>query len=491
MWSSPDKKGYAQSPTRDNVVQNYRNKGVEQPNRFRDPVFALLFISMIIATVVTSIMYGPEVGEVDGDEANGWLVVAAIQGVTAIILGLLSLSFMIAFAESLIQITLIGSIILCFVASGIMFVEGLVGGGVIWLMIGLISCLYSYCVWHRIPFAAATLKTGLTAVKSNLGLMVCAIVSLFVAFGWTIWWVVNYLGIAYQENGGNDGDASGLNGGIVFALLICFYWAHQVISNVVHVTVAGTVGTWWFNPLAASSCCSTGVTSSLKRATTFSFGSICLGSLLVAILNALRAMVHSARYADDGIIVCIADCILGCLESIMEYFNRWAFIYCGLYGYSFMEAGKNVIRLFKARGWTMIINDDLVGNVLAFQSLGVGAICGGVGLLANEINPQWFDADGNDENNGDIDIKWIIFFIGLLIGALFSSIMFNVVQSAVDTTVVCFAEAPVDFQRNYPDLYDQMSESWLKCFPGLWSGEESLVATGVQPNTDNVRTANV
>ncbi|GMH62148.1 hypothetical protein TL16_g03416 [Triparma laevis f. inornata] len=195
-------------------------------------------------------------------------------------------------------------------------------------------------------------------------------VSLFVAFGWTIWWVVNYLGIAYQENGGNDGDASGLNGGIVFALLICFYWAHQVISNVVHVTVAGTVGTWWFNPLAASSCCSTGVTSSLKRATTFSFGSICLGSLLVAILNALRAMVHSARNNDDGIIVCIADCILGCLESIMEYFNRWAFIYCGLYGYSFMEAGKNVIRLFKARGWTMIINDDLVGNVLAFQSLG-------------------------------------------------------------------------------------------------------------------------
>ena len=187
----------------------------------------------------------------------------------AIGLGLLSLSFMIAFAESLIQITLISSIVLCFVASTFMMVEGLIGGGVIWLMIGLISCLYAYCVWHRIPFAAATLKTGLTAVKSNLGLMIAAIVSLFIAFAWTIWWVLNYLGIAYQENGGNQGDAGGLNGGIVFALLICFYWAHQVISNVVHVTVAATVGTWRFNPLAASSCCSTGVTSSLKRATTF------------------------------------------------------------------------------------------------------------------------------------------------------------------------------------------------------------------------------
>ena len=181
-----------------------------------------------------------------------------------------------------------------------------------------------------------------------------------------------------------------INGGIIFALLICFYWAHQVISNVVHVTTAGTVGTWWFNPPLANSCCSSGVSSSLKRATTFSFGSICLGSLLVAILQAIRAIVHSARNSDDGIVVCLADCILGCLEAIMEYFNRWAFIYVGLYGYNFMDAGRNVIRLFKSRGWTMIINDDLVSNVLFFQSLGIGAVCGGIGMVANEINGDWF-----------------------------------------------------------------------------------------------------
>ena len=51
---------------------------------------------------------------------------------------------------------------------------------------------------------------------------------------------------------------------------------------------------------------------------------------------------------------------MGIIEAIVEYFNRWAFIYVGLYGYSFMEAGQNVMTLFKARGWTMIITDDLV-----------------------------------------------------------------------------------------------------------------------------------
>lgn len=106
-----------------------------------------------------------------------------------------------------------------------------------------------------------------------------------------------------------------MNGGIIFLLLVCFYWGHQVISNVVHVTVAGTVGTWWFNPVLANSCCSSGVTSSFKRATTFSFGSICLGSLIVAIVNAVRSMVRMMRNSDDGIVICIADCILGCIEG--------------------------------------------------------------------------------------------------------------------------------------------------------------------------------
>lgn len=39
-----------------------------------------------------------------------------------------------------------------------------------------------------------------------------------------------------------------------------------------------------------------------------------------------------------------------------------AFVYVGLYGYSYIEAGKNVITLFKNRGWEAIIADDLISN---------------------------------------------------------------------------------------------------------------------------------
>lgn len=136
-----------------------------------------------------------------------------------------------------------------------------------------------------------------------------------------------------------------------------------------HVTTAGVVGTWWWAPLEASSFWSTALTDSLFRATTYSFGSICFGSLLVAIVQALRALEYHARSNDDlQLLACIIQCILACIQGIIEELNRWAYVYCGIYGFSYLEAGRNVIQLFKAKGWTAIITDDLADNVRLLRS---------------------------------------------------------------------------------------------------------------------------
>jgi hypothetical protein len=61
------------------------------------------------------------------------------------------------------------------------------------------------------------------------------------------------------------------------------------------------------------------------RSLTTSFGSICLGSLVVALIQALREVVRSMRENDDSIVACCAECLIGCIESLVEYFNKWAF----------------------------------------------------------------------------------------------------------------------------------------------------------------------
>lgn len=245
-------------------------------------------------------------------------------------------------------------------------------------------CLYQ--VWPRIPFAACNLVTAATAVRENLGLAFYAYVSFFLTFGWAVWWAATAISTLFvlgdcHADGTCDQPTNGL---VVFLLFVSYYWAVQVIGNVVHVTTAGVTGTWWMQPpstISSSSCCSPTVRDSWLRAMTYSFGSICLGSLIVAIISAMREFVHMLRENGDSMLACCAECLLACIESMAEYFNKWAFVFVGIYGFSFVEAGQNVIGLFKSRGWTTIITDDLCDRALLLTSFLVGLVNGLVGLL--------------------------------------------------------------------------------------------------------------
>ncbi len=73
-----------------------------------------------------------------------------------------------------------------------------------------------------------------------------------------------------------------------------------------------------------------------------------------------------------GVGAMLGECIIGCLRSLMEYYNRWAFVYVGMYGGSFMTSGKQAMDLFRSRGFTAILNDDLTSQALHFVSLSCG-----------------------------------------------------------------------------------------------------------------------
>lgn len=63
-----------------------------------------------------------------------------------------------------------------------------------------------------------------------------------------------------------------------------------------------------------------------------------------------------------------------------------AYVYVGVYGYPYLEAGRNVIQLFQNKGWSVIITDDLCDRVLFMVSLGVGFLTGIVGWAAAATN---------------------------------------------------------------------------------------------------------
>lgn len=107
-----------------------------------------------------------------------------------------------------------------------------------------------------------------------------------------------------------------------------------------------------------------------------------------------------ARDDENGALACVAclaECVLNCLESIMEYFNQWAYVYVGIYGYDFRTSGKAVMDLFANRGWTAVINDDLTSSALTVGALGVGVVTAVIGLVVAKFSPdEWFAALGSN-----------------------------------------------------------------------------------------------
>ena len=421
--------------TDDDGIQITWERGEVQQPAFRDVWFAIAFVVHLVAVLGTSVVLGPaawstmkeeaeeetdangnadanintddrdEDGNGDGSDnttsnipgADFWITVVTIATIAAPTLSLLTLGVMSRNAASLIRASLYFSVVLCGMAA-LVFLPLAPPAGILYLiMTGCLIC-YARSVQHKIPFAACNLNCAIRVVKANLGIALVALGVLVALVAFSFSWILAFVGTMsldamkepvpmdqQQYNNGNDEELNSLGGGLALLFLLSFYWTHQVLQNILRSSVAGVVGTWWFTPLEASSFCSPAVRDSFLRSSTYSLGSVAFGSLIVAILQLLRSILRSAandRNNRNGILHCIAACILLYLERIVEYFNKWAYIYVGLYGYDYISAGKKVMNLFKTRGWTAIIADNLVNRLLGIVCLTIGLLTGVATLLA-------------------------------------------------------------------------------------------------------------
>lgn len=470
------------------------SRGEVQPPAFRDKWFAIAFLLHIVTVFAAIIAYYPNLQSAttandktddysDNNDNNsddaftiGWFfTVFGVALVGAPVLSMMVLGVMSRNAKKLLEGSLIVAIAINVILMLVELVAGIPGGAFMHAIVAAILVCYTKSVWNRIPYAASNLKAAVTVIRLNGGITLVSLGALVVLSIWTVAWSVAFAGATLEpdlmttkateqscdsnNNCVQPGDTTVTPlGGLLYCLfLLSFYWTHEVIRNVVRTTVAGTVGTWIFSPAEASSFCSSGITDSLTRSTTYSLGSICFGSLIVAVLQVIRNLLQSsAQNRRNGIVSCIAQCLLAFIEGLVRYFNKWAFVYVGLYGYSYLEAGKSVMELFQARGWTAIITDNLINRLLAICILVIGLLTGGASTLVSFIFEE------AEHSNG---ILLPGFLTGMFIGMVMASLVLGVVSSAVDAIIVCFAEAPGEFKENHPAIAQEMQTTWDAAWP--------------------------
>jgi hypothetical protein len=321
----------------------------------------------VFAIIAVAATYGKD-AFADGAtyDYSGFVYAAVIISCLSLVLAGIALLIVMKFPETMIKVSLIFVVILAGISMIFAFYIGSLFGGIMAAVFFAISVWYAKSVWPRIPFAAVNMSTAIAAIRANFGVTLFAFLFPILGVFWTIIWVIAFTGVMEQQYS-DDPDNSSAVYGYLFLLFLSMFFTEQVLENSVQVTVSGVVGTWWVAP-EDNGFCSAAVCNSFIRTMTTSFGSICFGSLLVAIIRALKALAQQARQnGDGGIGACIAECILGCLASLVECklilnlivfcllcrlshrhsyschilslhttdFNKWAFVYVGIYGFSY------------------------------------------------------------------------------------------------------------------------------------------------------------
>ena len=249
-------------------------------------------------------------------------------------------------------------------------------------------------------------------------------------------------------------------------MIVSFFWTYGIIKNCVHITTVVLVGTWWNTPGERTSCCSFTNKDAFLRSTIWSFGSACFGSLLLAIVQAARSMLNfliRRTHGEDrsracACLLCCAQCCLSCVEGIFKFANKYAYVYVGTYGYSYIQSGRLAVDLFKSRGWTTLISDSLIESSLFFVRLGVAGFCGIIGLAIEDNHDDWFEVFGSDS-------KISAFLLGVLIGYTICGVLLTVIEAAVAAVIVLFADRPDEFRLHHPTLFDELKSSYSKAYP--------------------------
>ena len=163
--------------------------------------------------------------------------------------------------------------------------------------------------------------------------------------------------------------------------------------------------------------------------------------------------------------VIIAGVTLKWLQIVMSFFNSYAFTFVAMYGLNFTKASRRTWKLLRSNGLDVVLNDDIIGAVLMFGAFLVGALtgfCGAVWAYMVGIE-SWF---------------WSVGFPCALLGYVLGVATLNVVESAVLSLYVCFAEDPDLLYYNEKDLYEKLCDAQEMAVSAMIESESSDESSG-------------
>lgn len=342
--------------------------------------------------------------------------------------------------------------------------------GIVFLVFTLLTAFFYWQMRSRIPFSVAVLKTVIDSMKKCPQTLVVSLFGTIAggAFAMLFSAVIVATYMKYDPNSNNEGcnvSGGGCSNskkiGLLVVVFFCGYYISEVIRNVIHVTVSGIFGCWYYMSKSDQGMPRWPALGSLKRAMTYSFGSICFGSLIVSIIETLKQVINLLRQSvlgDNGngafaqIGFMILGWIINFLQWLASYFNHYAYSFVALYGRPYLKSAKQTWHMLREKGMDALINDNLINVALGLYTLFASYMSALLAFLYLRFTRPAYNSSGS--------YNAALIAFSFVIALQLCNIANETIRSGTATFFVALGNDPEVFRASYPERFDEVFRAY-------------------------------
>lgn len=272
-----------------------------------------------------------------------------------------------------------------------------------------------------------------------------------------------YIDFGFNADGSHviDGDGNDVSKAsfklILTILFLSFgkFYISDVLGNVVHTTVAGVYGSWYYMKGTFDGVPINEGVRSLKRACTFSFGTICCGSLFVVFFRLIATMIEVAHFERVGIIGTLLIVIMTVSAMAVGYFNLYVYSYVGIYGKGLMPSFKAIVKFLRQRGLYSARKDVVIVFSMVFWSC-VASVIGAF------ITVIYIGIFGSLLNIDNVSISGSLIYAYILTLEICNVIMATALSGSA-SFFLALNKDPTVFQESDPFVFQEFG----RCYPAV------------------------
>ncbi|XP_076455047.1 choline transporter-like protein 2 isoform X2 [Babylonia areolata] len=232
----------------------------------------------------------------------------------------------------------------------------------------------------------------------------------------------------------------------IYNLFLAFWLLNFVIA-LGQITLAGAFASYYWAFDKSKDVPTFPVAASFYRSIRYHLGSLAFGSLLIAIVQLIRVFLEyldaklkgSENPAAKFFIKCL-KCCFWCLEKLLKFITKNAYIMIAIYGKNFCVSAKNAFSLILRNVVRVAVVDKVTDFVLFLSRLVIMGLVG---------TGTYFFFDGRipylQQYTPTLNFYLVPIVIVIVGSYLITSVFFSVYSMAVDTLFLCFLQ---DLEKN-------------------------------------------